>query len=68
MPLCATKVMASLPGVTIPLVMEAVIIDGPENYRPVQQGTARNETTKDKAGALSPTACIKTIKFSGPQY
>lgn len=47
--------MAPLPSEDITPGMEGQIKEWLESYRPVRQRTVRNETIKDKLGALPPT-------------
>ena len=54
MPLSATKFMTSLPAESILKEAEITMKEWAEHYRPMRKRTVRSETTKDKAGALTP--------------
>ena len=59
MPLSAVKFMSSLPAESIPKEAEITMKEWAEHYSPMRQRTVRSETTKDKAGALTPAVYEK---------
>ena len=59
MPLSAAKFMTSLPAESILKEAEMTMKEWAKHYRPVRQRTVRNDTTKDKAGALPPAVYEK---------
>lgn len=66
-PLSAVSIMTPLLK-TISKASEEAMREWAEKYRPVRQRTLRSETTKDKAGALSPAVYLKATKCISKSY
>ena len=66
MPLSVISFMVPLPVEQVTPETEIQMKEWLENYWPVRQRTARNETTKDKAGALLPAVYQMTTQAAIP--